>query len=112
MVRASVSGVGLGCGHVADARAAAQRRRHRHALHLGPRQPADPGFVTADAGIVVDRRPHAGLGRQIGGVHGAVRAAHHDRAGRGRRQLGDAGNGEDGNGHGDSLPTNGLYLPA
>ncbi len=44
-------------GAVADARAAAQRRRHRHALRLGPGEPADAGFVAADAGIVVDRAP-------------------------------------------------------
>jgi hypothetical protein len=41
-----------------------------------------------------------------------VRAADNHRAVRGGRQFGDAGNGEDGNGHGDSLPTNGLYLRA
>jgi len=99
-------------GAIANARAAAQHRRHRHALRLGPGEAAHAGFIAADAGIVVDRRPCAGLGREVGGIHRAVRAANHHGAVCGGRQLGDAGNGEDRNGHGDSLPTNGLYLRA
>jgi hypothetical protein len=49
-------------GAVTDAGAAAQRRRHRHALRLGPGEPADARFVATDAGIVVDRGPCSGLG--------------------------------------------------
>ena len=68
-----------------------------------PGEAADACFVEADAGIVVDRGAGAGLGDEIGGIDGAMRAADDDGAVGFGRQLGHARNDEDGDGHGDII---------
>ena len=72
---------------LADAGARRRDGRHRHAEPVGIGEAADARLVLADAGIVVDGRAAAELGRHIGGVGGAVAAADHDGARRLGRQL-------------------------
>ena len=76
-------------GAVADPRRIVPDRRGRDTEFLQVVEPADPGLIAPDPGIVEDRRRGPELRREIGGVDPAMRGVNDDRAA--RLCLGDAG---------------------
>ena len=77
--------------------------RHRHAELLGQSETGDAGFLEPDAGIVMDGGAGAGLGDDVSGVERSMGTADHDGAVGLGRQLGHAGDDENGDGHGDII---------
>ena len=66
-------------GAIADPRRVVADRRGGNAEIPQVVEPADPGVVAPDPGIVEDRRGDAELGREIGGIDAAMRGVDDDR---------------------------------
>ena len=86
-------------GAVADPRRVVTDGRGGDAEVLQVIEPADPGAVAADAGVVEDRRGGMEFGREVGGIDPAVRGVDDDRTGGLRPDAGDAVGDDDRSGH-------------
>src|ERR1700676_971462 len=86
-------------GAVADPRRVMADGRGGDAEFVQVVEPANPGTIAADSGIVENRRGGTQLRREIGGIDAAMRRVDDDRAGGFRPDAGDAVGDDDRSGH-------------